>query len=286
MGIDSKKEKNRNRISKKPGFKLLLALTTLLFSSLLIINSTYSWFTSEDKVVNHFEGQHLKAEIVEDFTPEFEWQPATTVKKVVRVQNTGEVPAFVRISLYEYFLSFKVDVTDQTGNGNLLTVAAPVSPEVDATDVTTWQSAANGGGTYKQQSNYFVANEAIVPDKSTGLDMYHYQDTSREATALKWLTLNFPANVYTVKPVVYETDYWLYQDGHFYYSELLEPGELSSPVLSSISLSASTPNKYKGALYRVVPVMDAHDATLPLLEAWKVGTSGQLYEMYEGRLSH
>lgn len=283
MGKSSNK---KNKIHRKPGYKLLLALTCLLFSSLLIINSTYSWFTSEDKVANHFEGLHLKAEITEEFSPEFEWQPASDVKKIVRVQNTGQVPAFVRVSLYEYFLSFKVDVTDQTGNGNLLTVSAPIAPEVDEKNIETWKPAADAGGTYSYESNHFVAAQAIIPNKTTGLDMYHYQDTQRESSPLKWLTLNFPSNVYTVKPAASETNYWLYKDGYFYYSELLQPGEVSEPVLNSLTLSASTPNKYKGALYRLVPVMDAHDATLPLLDSWEVGTSGDLYEMYEGRLSH
>ena len=279
------KKRRTRKIRKAPGYKLLLAFTAVLFFSVMVLGNTYSWFTSDDTVVNHFEGLHLKAEITEEFSPELEWAPGAQVKKVVRVQNTGEIPAFVRVSLYEYLLTFKVDVTDQTGNGNLATVPAPVSPIVNDKDVTTWTPAANSGGTYEHQQNYFIADQAITPDQKTGQEMFQYQGTEREAAALKWLTLNFPENVYTIKPANATIDYWLYRDGYFYYSKLLNPGETSAPVLNSVTLSASTPNKYKGALYRLVPVMDAHDATLPLLDAWKVGTTGELYEMYEGHLS-
>lgn len=277
-------KRNASR-KKKPKIhaKLIIAICTLIFSSLMVLGSTYAWFVSESEETNHFNGSRLAAEIVEDFEEDFEWQSGLTVKKVVRVKNTGNVPAFIRISLYEYLLRFKIDVTDQTGNGNLVTVQQAIQPSVDRNDPTSWTAAAASGGTYFYDGHYYVAKNAVVP--SNQADVYKFKDSQRAQTELNWFQLDFPGNIYDSLPISGTTDFWLYQDGYFYYSELIQPNELTEPIINSVTLNQSAPNKFKGALYKLEPVMDAHDATKMLLTSWGINPSSLAYSLYNGKLS-
>ncbi|ALS01718.1 hypothetical protein ATZ33_10140 [Enterococcus silesiacus] len=280
-----KKRQHRTKKHVKVNTKLIVAVCTLLFSGLMVLGSTYAWFVSEDSEVNHFVGSRLAAEIVEEFEPDFEWQPGVDTKKKIQVKNTGSLPAFVRISLYEYLLTFKIDTTDQTGNGNLATSFKAVLPTVNQKNTETWQPAAKVGGTYLREGHNFIAEKAIVPNVLTGTEMYKFKESGREKTDLRWFQLNFPDNVYNVPPAKGTKNYWLYKDGYFYYSELIQPSEVSAMVLKSVRLSSSAPNKFKGSLYQLNPIMDAHDGTKELLSSWNIGHSGVIYEMYQDRLN-
>ena len=280
-----KRNKQRKKKQAKVNTKLIIAVCTFLFSGLMVLGSTYAWFVSEDSEVNHFVGTRLSAEIVEEFEPEVEWQPGLTTKKIIQVKNTGNIPAFVRISLYEYLLTFKIDTTDQTGNGNLAISKNEVSPTVDQKNTESWKPAAKVGGTYLYEGKNLIAENAIVPSQLTGTEMYKFKDSTRNKTALRWFQLGFPDNVYDSTPPIGTKQYWLYKDGYFYYSELLQPNEISAAVMKNIRLSPDAPNKFKGSLYQLNPVMDAHDGTKGLLSTWNIGTSGEIYNMYHERLS-
>jgi len=264
--------------------RLIIAICFTIFSGLVVLRSTYAWFVSEDSAVNKFNGTRLSAEIVEEFEPIFQWETGTNIKKVIQVKNTGEVPALVRLSLYEYLLLFEIDSTDQTGNGHLAIAPERIAPEVLQQDPTTWQPAAAAGGTFFNHGEYLIAKQAIIPDIQAGKDRYIWSDEARKKTAFRWFQLRFSTDVYKELPVD-KTNYWLYKDGYFYYSERLQPGETSSPVLESVSLSKHTPNKYKAVLYQLNPIMDAHDTSNVLLDAWNIGTNGEIYELYKGFLT-
>lgn len=275
---------NRKKKRAKINTKLLIAICTFLFSGLMVLGSTYAWFVSEDSEVNHFVGARLSAKIIEEFEPELEWQPGLTTKKVIQVKNTGTIPAFIRMSLYEYLLLFEIDILDQSGNGNLAKATQEIQPKVDEKKTETWEAAANAGGTYFYGGQQLIAKKAIVPNVLTGSEMYKFNDTNREKTDLRWFRLAFPDNIYTVAPTKETKEYWLYKEGYFYYSELLQPNELSTPVLKSVQLAPDAPNKLKGALYQLNPMMDAHDGTKELLSSWNIGNVGDLYDMYYGHL--
>ena len=279
----AKKKKNTRRKKFKLHAKLIIAVCAFLFSGLMVLGSTYAWFVSEDEENNHFVGARLSAEIVEDFVPNFEWQSGMTVKKVVRVKNTGNMPAFVRISLYEYLLMFKIDVADQTGNGNLALSPNAVQPIAEIEHPKNWANAAAGGGTYLYDGHYYIAKNAVI--SANAADRYKFKDAARNATDLKWFKVNFPTNIYESLPASGTQNYWLYQDGYFYYSELLEPNDLTTPIVESVSLDQSAPNKFKGALYKLEPVMDAHDATQILLSNWEIAPSSPAANLYKDRLS-
>lgn len=278
------KKKLRKR-KQRLRFKCIVASITFLFSGLMVLGSTYAWFVSEDTVVNEFVGSRLSVKIVEDFQANEVWQPGLATKKIIQVKNTGNVSAFVRMSFYEYLLTFKIDLLDQTGNGNLAVMAQEKKPIVEFDKTATWVPAVSAGGTYLRNGKYYIAEKAIVPTTTSGNEMYKFKDSAREQTALKWFNLNFPMNVYDSAPPVGTTDYWLYSDGYFYYSELLNPGEVSQPILSSVRLNKSAPNKMKGALYQLNPMMDAHDSTNSLVTSWNISMSSDVYRMLQNKLS-
>lgn len=273
-------KKNKRIIALKkirsfPKKELMLIIALL---SLTVIAFTYSWFTSGDSVANSFKGTNLHDEIVEVFNPETNWAPNQTVIKEVRIKNTGNVDSLIRVSLYEFLLMFKVDITDGTGNGNLVTEATAKDKKVDLNDVTTWQPAVDTGGTFTWEGQNYVANKAYISDSKQISEAYKYNDTVRDTTVYKYIQLNFE-NVVTAIPASSTKDYWLYEDGYFYYSRPLKPGEDSELLLKNISLSKTTPNRYKGALYQVQVYMDAHDQTTPVFRNWKVSNSSQAYTL-------
>lgn len=266
------------RIPKKSG----IILGSLLTLGIVTVG-TYAWFTSTDEVTNAFEGTQLVAELDEVFQPNLDWTPGETTTKEIRVRNTGETPAFVRISIYEFFLSLQVDVTDQTGNGNLKTVDTIIKPEVDENNTDTWETAAQNHGTYTKNGKNYIANTAIVsnPTKNTG--MYEYNSAERQNSVLNYVTLNF-STAFQRTTATDAAKKWVYENGYFYYLLPLEPGEESEPLLDSVTLSDEFPNSYKGSLYKLKVYMDAHDQTKPLLDEWHVDKTGSLYSVLEQQL--
>lgn len=261
------------RILKNKGF-----MTIIAFCSLIVISFTFSWFTSGDSIANSFNGTSLHDEIVEVFTPETSWSPNQTVKKEVRVKNTGEEDSLVRLSLFEFLLTFKVDVTDGTGNGNLVISDVTQDKKVDLTDVNTWQSAVDTGGTFTWEGKHYVSDKAYISNPAEISEAYKYADGTRDTTAYSYILLNFE-NVVTTIPTSETGDYWLYEGGYFYYSRPLKQGENSALLLKNVSLSKTAPNRYKGALYQLQVYMDAHDQTEPVFDNWKVDKNSQAYTL-------
>lgn len=274
-------KKIRTFLSSKKTVLLLVAVGV----SLSTFIGTFAWFTSSDKQVNAFEGTHLVAQIDETFTPKIEWAPGEQATKEVRIENTGETPAIVRVSLYEFLLNFQIDTTDQTGNGNLKTVKQAVTPSVDGKDTDTWTAAAQAHGTYQQGDQYYVANQAWVSDPNNQTGMYEYGGTQQQTVPYKFITLNFTEQLKTTVDSSATTDYWLYDAGYFYYSRPLQPGERSTDLLKSVTLAETIPNAYKGALYKIKVYMDAHDVTEPILSAWNLNKESPAYTLIESQLN-
>ncbi|WP_348920831.1 BsaA family SipW-dependent biofilm matrix protein [Enterococcus rotai] len=280
----SAKYKKKSRVSKR-SFRLYLALFSLFFSSLLVLGSTYAWFTSADSVTNKFESGRFQAELTEVFKPNLAWQPGKDTTKQIRVQNTGQSPALVRVSLYEYLLAFKIDVRDKVGNGNLFTVSNEQKPVVNSKDISTWKPASEKGGTYQDGSLYYVANKAYIADRTNGKDRYKLNDLARKSLPLHFIEINFSAYMNTSVPKPEIKNYWLYDDGYFYYSEVLAPGNISEPLVDNVSLSSSTPNNYKGTLYQLNPYLEAHDPVKTIIKEWGIGTDSIVYGILKDKLN-
>jgi alternate signal-mediated exported protein len=82
-----------------------------------------------------------------------------------------------------------------------------------------------------------------------------------------------------VAPDGSQSNYWLYdEDGWYYYSEPLLPGEITEAVMTSLSLSAAVPNYLKNADYTFTVTLDAVQAQKGALSEWGI-TSGDVYDL-------
>ncbi|MEO1772686.1 BsaA family SipW-dependent biofilm matrix protein [Candidatus Enterococcus ferrettii] len=265
--------------------KFSLAFFSLFLSFILIIGTTYAWYTESDERINRIEShnQHLSAKIEENFQTVDQWSPGTTKRKEIRVKNDGEVAAIVRLSLKEYFLYFEVDTTDNhreeisryNGNGNLTVYGQPTNA-IDVSKVATWKK----GNTYELSASiYYKAKEDVLER-----DYVHGQNRT---LPLKAIELNFhPNKIFEDHSKIppNESRYWYYEKGFFYYSEALKPGEITTNLLDSVSLSTVYGNPYKGALYKLVPKMDAHHVTHSLISDWELKPTDYVYNLYQGLL--
>lgn len=282
--MEMKKSLRHKKIARLLKNKWLVSLFTLGFIvGITALKETYAWFGSSDDRKNSFVGTQLAVEIDEVFTPNKEWQPGEKTTKEVRIKNIGSSTAFVRVSLYEFLASFQVDITDQTGNGNLKTVAAAILPALDETNTDTWEAAAKNHGTYTNSGKNYVADAALISDPLNKIGMYEYANPAREKTALKYLDLNFAKAFTTTAPSTLGKN-WVYEDHYFYYLSPLKSGELSEPLIDSVTLSDMLPNQYKGALYKLKVYMDAHDLTQSLVSEWQLNQNGKVYPLIAGQL--
>ncbi len=262
--------------------KISFALLSLLLSLLLVIGSTYAWYTDSDERINRVAGAEdkLAAEIVEDFNQVYAWAPGTTREKKVRVKNVGKVPTIVRISLKEHFLDFETDKTDNhgdgNGNGDLTVYGIPSTTAVDVENTATWKK----GNTYSAGTNiHYKADHALLNQD------YPYKGT--RTAPLPAFQLNFKSgSVFDPQalPAASDKNYWYYEDGYFYYSEILQPNQSTTDLLESVTLAPEYANQYKGALYKLVPQMDAHDISKVLIHDWSIGSTSHVYAMYQDKL--
>ncbi|MGG5315226.1 hypothetical protein [Enterococcus sp. AZ072] len=291
----NQKEKRRHLFRVFLKSKALFACFSIVLSLLLIIGSTYAWITSDDERVNRSEAtrKQLSARIDEDFNQVFHWAPGTTQTKAVRVKNDGETPAIVRLSFKEFFVGFEVDTTDNhrqdvnllNGNANLTLHELDEQNDtlIDIKDTSTW---AVGNVYSVDGTKHYVANVSLQ-DRD-----YLYGAARTEP--LSAFQLNFQTAKVFDDPddTVGEENYWFYHEGFFYYSEVLQSKDdpltpqrenLTVNLLESITLDAGYANQYKGALYKLVPEMDAHDITESILTDWGIADS-PVEEIYKDHL--
>ena len=291
----SLKEKCRHLFLVFLKSKGLFALFSIILSLLLVIGSTYAWITSNDQRINRAaeNTRKLSARIDEDFQQVYHWAPGTSKKKELKVTNDGEVPAFVRLSLHEFFLQFETDVTDDqrensteiNGNANLITYKNldASANYVKVKDTATWKV----GNYYEvSASSYYKVNQAIVNPLADHSKAYHYKDASR-TDPLKAIGINFNlGKVFDANdaPSGSDSNYWYYEKGYFYYSEILQPNEQTTNLMDSVTLDSAYTNQYKGALYKLVPQMEARDKSKGIFTEWDIDESDFVYTLYQSQL--
>lgn len=277
--------------SRKKINRLAFLIFTVAFSCVMVLGSTYAWFTSEDVVTNEFEGTRLAAEIQENFIPNHTWSPGTDTRKEVWVKNTGDTAAFIRVSMDEFLLSFEMEIekkNGEEGTGNVLTIEPkPITTTIDANDPQTWK--VNNFYHKKSSDDYYKSVSTAPSDLSTTGKGYRVGVPSdmakRKNSDLKYTTLNFgkvlPA------PSSSDSQYWLYgNDGYFYYSERVEPAQSTTWLLASTSLSRSVPNRLKDSLYQIDIKMDAQQSIKETFSDWShSGNTDPVYIMLKDKVS-
>lgn len=265
--------------------KPFLAVFSVILSLLVVVGSTYSWITYSDEQINQSKAtrKKLSAVIDELFSPNLKWAPGIKTEKNVSVRNNGQVPAFVRISLYEFLAQFELDMNDRAGNGSLKIVSKSSGTDMKIDDSATWEK----GSTYKLASGkYYTVAEVYKSDKKNPDTAYMYKK-NRIIEEYNYVTINFnDGDISDVDnpPNTGVKNYWYYSDGYFYYSEVLQPKDKTTQLIQSVSLDKKLPNKFKGSIYQLVPVMDAHDNTKALLEDWKIISGSYIENMYHEKI--
>lgn len=271
--------------------KLLVAIFSLGLSLLLVVGTTFAWMIDEDEKVNRVDSANKKFDVVlqEDFQSNLTWAPGTTTKKEITAKNVGEMPAFVRLSLYEFFMSFDVNVTDEhrdtavNGNGDLHVYkgAELGTAKADPEDPTTWVA----GNRYQVGTDaYYKVTEAFLSDVTNTTTAYVYPTAGTRSVPLSYFQLVFESGkVFSASslPPAGTTDYWYFEKGYFYYSEIVTPGDTTTKLLKQVELSNVYSNRYKAAQYKVHAVMDAHDLSKDLFSDWGVTNTDYAYTMYQ-----
>ncbi|MGY3777782.1 BsaA family SipW-dependent biofilm matrix protein [Isobaculum melis] len=266
------------KVITRLSYRFLLFFFTLTFSIVLVVGSTYSWLVTEDNIENHFTAGYLSVRIQELFKDKKDWQPGLSVKKDIRVENTSNVPAIVRVSFDEHMLSFEIDTTDGVGkgNGNLLRQAGNPPVTIKEDDVATWKKGET-----------FSYGQLKLKSKEVEKGPYLLKDPARANTKLlKYMNLKFGVlKDWPIPPADINKAFWVYEDGYFYYSQFVEPGKATEILLADLELSADSPNALKATLYDLGINLEAVSATEGALDTWGLSqTTSKVYELINPKI--
>lgn len=224
----------------KTSSKKTLVHFLFVMSILLVLGSTYAWVTGKDERVNKFDSPNAKIKIsIEGNTNPLLISPGLDITRDIRIKNNSEQSIFVRVSLTEVMANLKIDTVDQTGNAHIKNFNG-VTPKPTATvkekDVSTWVV-----------SDYYQADSTHLYQIDKVLTYLYQEPQTGRHVDLSKVTIGTP-NVSTTFNSG-STNYWLYYDNYFYYSEPLLPDKESAILIKNISVPTDFPNRLKGSLY-------------------------------------
>ncbi len=147
---------------RKINLMILFFIVTLICSGVLIINNTYSWFTSKDEITNRFSTGQLdfSVGVVDVFDPDNPWKPLDNKK--VTAKNYGTYPAFVRILVQPVMMK----------------EGAPLKAEIGQeliTNIKLYDSVINPTGKWlKDKDDYYYYLDLLNPGEVA--DPYLFTD--------------------------------------------------------------------------------------------------------------
>ncbi len=215
----------------------LLFLFTICTIFLVTFGVSYSWFTSKNSTVNNLNTANLKTEINEDYFPTKMLLPDKVYKKSIKIINTGNCNAFVRVSLAEILIDFEVEDANLANSGNLKTTNFPSATVIDLNNPLSYENAVPGNlilnknSLYNTIKNVFKSNITMI-----------YEDAMRNP------------NISNKIQLVWDTSVgfdWVYENGYFYYTKILSKNMQTPPLLSGIKLK-SLNNLEKGSIYKLI----------------------------------
>lgn len=129
-----------NKNKKQTAKQKRILVASILLAGMIVAGGTFAWFTSQDEVTNKLTASNnYGVSITEDFTPPSNWTPGQVVNKDVSVVNTGNVDAFVKVSL-----SNTLDLTTLTKDGIAISNNTDFSDAVKLDDVEVASLQAGG----------------------------------------------------------------------------------------------------------------------------------------------
>ncbi|MBP1040135.1 hypothetical protein I6N95_03830 [Vagococcus sp. BWB3-3] len=265
-----KKRRSNHKKVKKKTFKKSFLILTIFYAFVVVIGSTYAWITMADERINRVKTNKVAIKVEGDQTTTL-ISPATEAEKNITVRNVSTSPGFVRVSLEEVLLTFQIDTRDRIGNGNVKKFNTAEAPEIKKDEIVTWLS----GKTYKVSSNVFYKGD--IKQTNTFL----LSDLARENMLFQYIELTQP-NVTTI--VGGGTGYWLYEDGYFYYSDIVKPNESTSILVENIVSIPDTPNLMKNAFYGLEVKAEGYSITETSLELMGLSPADLAYHLFNDYL--
>lgn len=102
----------------KKNKKVLVA--SAILAAMIVASSSFAWFTSKDEVVNRLTAENKYAvTVTENFTPPSNWIPGQVVKKEAGAINTGNIDAFVKLTLSNEMALTTYDTPEEFKAGNV-----------------------------------------------------------------------------------------------------------------------------------------------------------------------
>ena len=159
--------------------------------------------------------------------------------------------------------------TEQTGDNIVYSYVAyktdnkqdvKVTPVGDSKETPDSFTAEYAFHTYK--NNNAAGVTAIHGTEDAILDEYYGASFHEKA-----VVLNFAANVDTNgNDIDGGANWYLAEDGYFYYTKVLEGNTISDPLLESVSIEEEAANALQGAHYELTPIMEATQAEKAAVE--------------------
>lgn len=174
-------------MKKKTSKQKRVLVVSVLLAALIVAGSTFAWFQSQDEVTNKLSASNdFGVTITETFTPPSQWLPGEKVDKKVGVVNTGNIDAFVKLSLTNAldltvvgeadttFTAANADKYIQLSEAEIKSIQAggyiveEGSTSADIHEVGTEYTPSNGDGLYMFRRSVVQAKDA------DGADTYVY----------------------------------------------------------------------------------------------------------------
>lgn len=138
---------------------------------IMVIGGTWAYFNQKMTIVNPFSTGKYDSVLIEDFTPDNNWQPGAKIDKVVAVENTGDYDLLVRVKFEEKWVNSenpdwsktntKADVfatqQDNPSDGLITNDKSVVKKTLDE---AKW--------VYNEEDGYWYYKENLKSNNSTG----------------------------------------------------------------------------------------------------------------------
>lgn len=182
--IEMKKiqRKKRRLFMNKKKTTAVVALSALVVVG--VIGGTYAYWNQTATIENPFDTGSYGTSLIEDFTPEENWQPGVEIDKEVYVENTGDQDVIVRVKLDE---SWTYDGQTEAYKENAAEAADQTD---DIGDVyTVYQDNATDGLTAADQSvvTKYFSDSTYWTDGEDGW-YYYTVNLASGAYTDSWLT--------------------------------------------------------------------------------------------------
>jgi|GEM_PF-4215025 len=283
--------------------KIFILIVVLMLAFSCICMGTYAWYADQSTELNEFAGKRIEIKVRENFESVTNMISGDVIEKEAMVQNVGEAPVLLRVSLKEILALYEWNV--DTGNLYLSGLGDPPAELADALDYKTWEQGKMMPAIYYHDGKYKQFNtqhedfkgsstyrstalierdfwppylQTYDPQTDPGEDLFHIMKTvfantvdpmapfapdsnelvgigfsmgafdGRNADIANAILYLEPGNV--SDSLVGPPD-WYYDSitGYFYYTKILWPSEVTSPIIKNIGVSNFLQNQHKDMDY-------------------------------------